>query len=119
MFTIARRIWKRAHPGLPDSNHLHSLVKVGVILRFLPRARPELQNSSVSPFSWLIALLPAALAVKFSYQTDALLGGCLISFMVYLAFYWLVASACRQRAAQPVPAPARDLGADELPVRPL
>lgn len=115
LFTIARRMWKRAHPGMPDSSHLHSLVKVGVVLRFIPHVRPEFRNSSVSPFSWIIALLPAALSVKFAGQTGALLLSCLISFMVYLAFYWFVALVCRQDIAKRLPAQA--LASEELPAQ--
>jgi UDP-N-acetylmuramyl pentapeptide phosphotransferase/UDP-N-acetylglucosamine-1-phosphate transferase len=92
LFTITRRVWARSHPGLPDSHHLHSLVKVGIVLRFYPKLRADLRNALVSPFSWAIAAVPAALSVRFAEQTGALLWSCLFSFTLYLVFYWYVAS---------------------------
>lgn len=95
LFTITRRVWARSHPGLPDSGHLHSLVKVGIALRLYPNLRADLRNASVSPFSWAIAAVPAALSVRFAEHTGALLWSCLFSFMLYLGFYMYVASASR------------------------
>jgi UDP-N-acetylmuramyl pentapeptide phosphotransferase/UDP-N-acetylglucosamine-1-phosphate transferase len=97
LFTITRRVWARSHPGMPDSHHLHSLVKVGIALRWFPNLRADLRNASVSPFSWAIAAVPAALSVRFAEHTGALLWSCLFSFMLYLVFYWYVASASRHR----------------------
>lgn len=100
LFTITRRIWARSHPGMPDSHHLHSLVKVGIALRWFPNLRADLRNASVSPFSWAIAAVPAALAVRFAAHTGALLWSCLFSFLLYLVFYWYVATASSQRRHQ-------------------
>jgi UDP-N-acetylmuramyl pentapeptide phosphotransferase/UDP-N-acetylglucosamine-1-phosphate transferase len=118
LFTITRRIWARSHPGMPDSHHLHSLIKVGIALRLFPNLRADLRNASVSPFSWAIAAVPAALSVRFSGHTAALLWSCLFSFALYLVFYWYVATASRQRRQQPNVLAFVDLESDEtVPAR--
>jgi UDP-N-acetylmuramyl pentapeptide phosphotransferase/UDP-N-acetylglucosamine-1-phosphate transferase len=98
LFTIVRRVWARSHPGEPDSEHLHSLVKRGIALRLFPNLRADLRNASVSPFLWVIAVVPAACAVRFAHWTSALLVCSLLSFMLYLAFYWYVATTSRKHA---------------------
>jgi UDP-N-acetylmuramyl pentapeptide phosphotransferase/UDP-N-acetylglucosamine-1-phosphate transferase len=105
VFTIARRVWSKSHPGQPDCHHLHSLVKVAVEHLF-PNLRADLRNSSVSPFSWTIALLPAFLAVQFSQASLTLFIAFVCSFGVYLGSYWYLSSAARNRRAVLVPAPA-------------
>lgn len=100
MFTILRRVWARSHPGMPDSHHLHSLVKVGIVMRWFPNLRADLRNASVSPFSWVMAAVPAMLAVLSPHSTVALMLSSLVSFALYLAFYWLVAKASKERPAQ-------------------
>jgi len=103
VFTIMRRVWKRQSPGLPDSFHLHSLIKVGIVLRRFPTLRADLRNALVSPFCWLIAAVPAALAVIFATHTEALLWSCLGSFSVYLVFYtYAAAASTHQRSAEVV-----------------
>jgi hypothetical protein len=99
LFTIVRRVWARSHPGEPDSEHLHSLVKRGIALRLFPNLRADLRNASVSPFLWVIAVVPAACAVRFAHWTSALLVCSLLSFMLYLAFYWYVATTSRKHAS--------------------
>lgn len=100
VFTIFRRVWKRSHPGMPDSHHLHSLVKVGIVMRWLPHLRADLRNAMVSPFSWVIATVPAGLAVMFPHNTASLMLCALVSFALYLAFYWLVAEVSKEHPAQ-------------------
>jgi len=95
LFTILRRIWAKTHPGAPDSNHLHSLIKIAIASRFLSSWRADLRNASVSPFSWAIAAVPAMLAVKYAPQTGALQLAGIGSFALYLAVYWYVSSACK------------------------
>jgi len=110
VFTIMRRVWARSHPGQPDSHHLHSLVKIAIARRYFGSWRADLCNASVSPFSWLIAALPSALAVRFAADTPALLAAGAFSFLVYLAIYWYVASASKQAATAAAPG---GTGADE------
>lgn len=100
LFTIMRRVWSRSHPGQPDDEHLHSLIKVGVVIRLFPNLRADLRNALVSPFLWALATVPAALSVKFAGSTGALLLSCMFSFLLYLGCYWSVSVASRQRRSQ-------------------
>lgn len=107
VFSIARRVWSKSHPGQPDSHHLHSLINVAISARLFPNLRSELRNASVSPFSWMIASIPAAFSVQFASRNSALALCGLFSFLIYLACYYLVASSSRvrdQRAANEEPA---------------
>lgn len=97
LFSIVRRVWARSHPGQPDSHHLHSLINVAISARLFPNLRADLRNASVSPFSWVIAAIPAAFSVQFATRNSALALCGLFSFMVYLACYYLVASSSRVR----------------------
>jgi UDP-N-acetylmuramyl pentapeptide phosphotransferase/UDP-N-acetylglucosamine-1-phosphate transferase len=97
VFTIMRRLWCRRHPGHPDSWHLHSLVKTAITARYLRMLPPPLRNAFVSPVSWGIALVPAALAVNYAGDTAVLVQGALASFALYLGVYGLVVSAWRAR----------------------
>jgi len=104
VFTIARRLWCRRHPGRPDSCHLHSLVKIAIAGRYFRKFSAPMRNSLVSPFSWFLAAVPAVLAVRFPRDSGALIQVTLASFGLYLAFYWYVASASharRRRAIRP------------------
>ncbi|THC40494.1 glycosyltransferase [Massilia sp. Mn16-1_5] len=115
VFTIVRRLWCRRHPGQPDSCHLHSLVKIAVAGRYFRRFSAPLRNACVSPFSWFLAAVPAWFAVSFPQNAEALVQGTLVSFGLYLAFYWYMARAARarrRRATRPpavsVPLPAME-----------
>jgi UDP-N-acetylmuramyl pentapeptide phosphotransferase/UDP-N-acetylglucosamine-1-phosphate transferase len=99
LFTIVRRLWANSHPGQPDSHHLHSLVKVAIAKRVFPTLRLDLRNSSVSPFSWSLAALPAFLATRFASMPLALGMAFVFSFGVYLVFYWYLASTARRLQA--------------------
>lgn len=104
LFSIARRAWKRSHPGLADSDHLHSLVKVAVSNRLFVGLRPVLVNALVSPFCWVVAIFAAMLSVKYAENTLSLILSSLASFVVYVVFYSLVWSAAkhlRRKAARP------------------
>jgi len=111
VFTILRRLWCRRHPGQPDSCHLHSLVKIAIAGRYFRAFSAPVRNALVSPFSWLIAAVPALLAVRFAGNTDALLFGTLASFALYLAFYWYVAHAARARRRRAMRTQARTAAA--------
>jgi UDP-N-acetylmuramyl pentapeptide phosphotransferase/UDP-N-acetylglucosamine-1-phosphate transferase len=97
VFTIVRRLWCRRHPGQPDSCHLHSLVKIAVAGRYFRRFSAPLRNACVSPFSWFLAAVPAWFAVSFPQNAEALVQGTVISFALYLSFYWYMARAARAR----------------------
>ena len=96
LFTIMRRLWCRRHPGLPDSRHLHSLIKVAIAARYFRVLPASLRNACVSPFSWIIALVPAALGVQFSNTPPLLATGAFFSFFLYVASYMGVASVRRR-----------------------
>jgi UDP-N-acetylmuramyl pentapeptide phosphotransferase/UDP-N-acetylglucosamine-1-phosphate transferase len=113
VFTIARRVWSKSHPGQPDSDHLHSLVKIAVAIPLFPSLRADLRNSSVSPISWTIALLPAYLAVQYAQVSLSLFMAFLCSFGVYLGSYWYLSSAARSRRLVLVPAPVPEKEMDE------
>lgn len=113
LFTIVRRLWCRRHPGRPDSCHLHSLVKIAITSRYFRKFSAPMRNAFVSPFSWFLAAVPALLAVRFPYDSAALMLATLASFGLYLLFYWYVSSASRarrRRVARP-PAAAVSLSA--------
>jgi UDP-N-acetylmuramyl pentapeptide phosphotransferase/UDP-N-acetylglucosamine-1-phosphate transferase len=93
IFTIIRRVWLRSNPGMPDSHHLHSLIKVAIVRRFFTAWRPVIRNASVSPFSWALASIPALISTAFWSDSKMLQIGVLISFVVYLGFYYYLASA--------------------------
>lgn len=114
LFTIVRRLWCRRHPGRPDSCHLHSLVKIAITGRYFRKFSAPMRNALVSPFSWLIALVPAVLAVRFPQDSAALMQATLMSFGLYLAFYWYVASASRARRRRATRPPARGDVLDEV-----
>lgn len=116
VFTIMRRIWARSHPGQPDSHHLHSLIKIAIARRYFGGWRADLCNASVSPFSWMIAALPSALAVQFSKQPAALLAAGTFSFLVYLAMYWYVWNVSKQ-AGSSVALAGADADEAAAPVR--
>jgi UDP-N-acetylmuramyl pentapeptide phosphotransferase/UDP-N-acetylglucosamine-1-phosphate transferase len=92
LFSIARRVWLRSHPGLADSHHLHSLIKISVTNRLFKNLPPYLRNAFVSPFCWLIALLAGGLAVANANDSAALVASILFTFLAYLGFYWYVAT---------------------------
>jgi len=97
VFTIVRRLWCRRHPGHPDSWHLHSLVKTAIVARFLHALPAALRNSCVSPLCWVVALVPAMMAVRFAAVPEAMLQGVLASLLLYLSVYAFVVSAWHAR----------------------
>jgi UDP-N-acetylmuramyl pentapeptide phosphotransferase/UDP-N-acetylglucosamine-1-phosphate transferase len=114
VFTIARRLWCRRHPGRPDSCHLHSLVKIAIAGRYFRKFSAPMRNALVSPFSWLLAAVPAVLAVRFPQDSEALITATLASFGLYLAFYWYVASASHARRRRATRPPVHSAGLAEL-----
>jgi UDP-N-acetylmuramyl pentapeptide phosphotransferase/UDP-N-acetylglucosamine-1-phosphate transferase len=97
IYTIARRLRSGAHPFDPDDRHLHSLIKVGVVLRLYPTLRADLRNALVSPFSWSIAIIPAMLAVVFAESSTALFLSFVFAFTLYVCVYRYAAAASRRR----------------------
>jgi UDP-N-acetylmuramyl pentapeptide phosphotransferase/UDP-N-acetylglucosamine-1-phosphate transferase len=83
IFSMLRRMWNNASPGLPDTEHLHSLVKVKVVRRIGAALRPSLRNGLVSPFCWLLALCFALPATILYGNTLALMATALGLFVCY------------------------------------
>lgn len=100
LFTIGRRLWCRRHPGLPDSWHLHSLVKSAIVAPYLRPLPAALRNACVSPVSWLLAAIPAVMAVRYPSHTPLLIATAVGSFALYLTVYALVVLLCRVRRNQ-------------------
>lgn len=101
LFTIMRRLWARHHPGLPDSRHLHSLIKTNFSAHYFRAWPAPLRNASVSPFVWCVALVPAVFAVRFSDSPVILACAGVASFSLYCSVYAWVASAGVRRVRMP------------------
>ncbi|HWJ95547.1 MAG TPA: glycosyl transferase, partial [Telluria sp.] len=117
LFSIVRRLGNGTHPFEPDDRHLHSLIKVGLVLRLFPRLRADLRNALVSPFAWAIAAGPALLAVRFATDTGALLLACVAGLALYLAAWRCAAAASAPRARYIAPVVALNEAAGEEPQR--
>lgn len=88
LFSIARRLKRRGHhPTTPDRWHLHSLIYRRVVRRLFPSVDMALHNGLSSPYVWLFALLPAALAVLWYELSLVLLAGFVFSACVYWLIY--------------------------------
>ncbi len=87
-FSIVRRHRRGASPGGADRLHLHSLVKRRVARVLLPSASNLTRNSLTGAIMWGAALLPAAIAVRWPTDTQALVlgfGGCALVYAVVYA----------------------------------
>jgi UDP-N-acetylmuramyl pentapeptide phosphotransferase/UDP-N-acetylglucosamine-1-phosphate transferase len=87
IFSIWRRRQHDMHPFSPDSLHLHSLVKVRIVLQRFHHWRPEFRNALVSPVMWTFAALPAAAGAAFFRHTPWLLVCGALSVAVYFVAY--------------------------------
>lgn len=87
IFSIHRRKHRNLHPGHPDRLHLHSLIKSRIIRKRLNRLTPVLQNSAVSPFTWLFALIPSSISVILYNNTPWLIISFVICAWLYSFFY--------------------------------
>ncbi len=101
LYSVWRRRRARLPSGAPDNQHLHSLIKTQVVLRFVPHWNPRLRNAAVSPLMWVFAAVPAALAVALqdtpAWVPMLALAGCVLWY--HLSYQAL---AERQRV-HPVP----------------
>jgi UDP-N-acetylmuramyl pentapeptide phosphotransferase/UDP-N-acetylglucosamine-1-phosphate transferase len=90
IFSMFRRMMAGTGTGNPDAAHLHSLIKVNVIRRFLPKLPQYLRNSLVSPVCWMLALLFAAPAIRFYNSTSILMLVAMASASLYFVVYRIV-----------------------------
>ncbi len=86
-FTMARRYVRKVPLGLPDSEHLHSLIKIKIIRPYFGHLRLKIRNSLVAPFCWTYAALVSSVAVWQYSHTDILIAAWLISFFLYIFIY--------------------------------
>ena len=87
LFSMLRRYRRNMHPGHPDRLHIHSLIKTRIIRKYLACLSPVMRNSAVSPLVWLLAAVPASLAVLLREQTPALILCFLASAIGYVVCY--------------------------------
>lgn len=97
VFTIVRRLYRKSDPGQPDNRHLHSLVNQAIAPSIFGRVRADFQNAAVSPFSWVIAIIPSLSAIKFPENTVALILALVLSFVIYLGAYGCLVVASKAR----------------------
>lgn len=87
IFTILRRMFRKESLGLPDSLHLHSLVKIKVVRPYFATLPPAMRNSAVSPFCWLYAVGVSVAGVALYDHTALLMAAWAGSFFLYAAIY--------------------------------
>jgi UDP-N-acetylmuramyl pentapeptide phosphotransferase/UDP-N-acetylglucosamine-1-phosphate transferase len=87
LFSMGRRYWKKSNPGQPDSEHLHSLIKVKLVRRYFAHLPPAMRNAFVAPICWLFALVMPAMALVWYGDTTALMVAAAGGFMLYLLLY--------------------------------
>ena len=87
IFSIWRRRQHDMHPFSPDSLHLHSLLKVRVVMFHFHHWRPVLRNAMVSPVMWLYAMVPALAGTVFYQHTLWLTAAAAVSALVYFFAY--------------------------------
>lgn len=85
-----RRILKKAHPGLPDSAHLHQLIfkrLVRVHVGTKDARKKTFRNAMVAPYFWALPSAFTLLATQFPDNTVALLLICIAYCLCYLWLY--------------------------------
>lgn len=88
--TMGRRYLDRVSLGLPDSNHLHSLIKKKIVRVHFGHLSQIMRNSLVSPFCWAYAALCSSIAVWQYRDTNFLIATWFISFVLYVFMYTLL-----------------------------
>ncbi len=87
LFTMGRRYVQKVSLGLPDSEHLHSLIKIKIVRSYFGHLQLKIRNSLVAPFCWSYAALVSSVAVWQYRHTDILIQAWLISFFLYAFIY--------------------------------
>ncbi len=87
IFTMVRRYLDKVSLGLPDSDHLHSLIKIKIVRHYFGHMQQTMRNSLVAPFCWIYAALFSAIAVWQFTHTEILIAAWLISFFIYVFIY--------------------------------
>jgi len=99
LFSIFRRKVRKAHPGMPDRLHFHSLVKRRYVARWFSMLDSKLRNSLTGVFVGLLTMVAVLLAVHV-YRSMWLSVLCFIGLALgYVAIY---ARMVRHRWVSPV-----------------
>ena len=98
VFSMGRRYWNKTHAGQPDSAHLHSLIKVNVVNRFVPHLPQHIRNSLVAPLCWIFTVLMAVIVVKYYNHITFLVAAWFGSFLVYAMIYSFSMSGLGERS---------------------
>ena len=108
LYSCWRKIRREGHhPSRPDRLHLHMLMHQRWARKWFRHWSPRMQNGMTAPMGWLLALLPAGLAVWAASSTLVTLLGLLAFTALYMGIYaWLTRFSWRaasgDRRAAPV-----------------
>jgi len=86
-YSIKRRLVLKRHPGHPDREHLHSLVKLNGIRKIYPLLAPDWQNALSTPGLLALSALPMGVALVFYNRPLYLAVGGLVFFLLYSLTY--------------------------------
>ena len=87
LFSIVRRRRRARSPGAADRLHLHSLVSSRLVAKWWPKASPLAKNSATGALMWIVALVPAVLAVQWPTQSGVLALSLALCALAYSAVY--------------------------------
>lgn len=96
LFSIYRRIRLGVGVGDPDRAHLHSLIKLAVVMPRSAHISDNRRNASVAPYLWLLAALPIIVAVLVPANTEILM----VSFVVFCVVYAVIYRRLSLRAKE-------------------
>lgn len=85
IYTMLRRKLNGKNTGAPDSDHLHSLLKLQYISERYANWRPVFRNAMVAPYLLPFAITTAVCGVLFAHSTALLM----ITFLVLFAIFVL------------------------------
>lgn len=97
--------WRKArrdghHPSRPDRLHLHMLLHQRLARKWFAGWPANWQNGLTAPMGWVLAAVPAVLAVGAAESTLVTLLGVLAFTLLYIGLYWrLIRFSWRLRAA--------------------
>ncbi|WP_028454713.1 MraY family glycosyltransferase [Chitinilyticum litopenaei] len=98
VFTIQRRLHRKANPGMPDAAHLHQLIYKRMMRWAVGSSCPAertMRNSMTSPYLWFFASLSVVPATLMWHSTLALQ---LTACVFVVGYIWLYRSIARFRS---------------------
>ncbi|MWV54945.1 glycosyl transferase [Chlorobium phaeovibrioides] len=87
IYSMLRRFLSNSNAGQPDSEHMHSLIKLKIIRRFFQSLPQPLRNGLVSPFCWIFSAGVTGVAIWLYEDTGLLMLAWAISFILYTIIY--------------------------------